>query len=323
MSEPDRGVDTPPARLIALDWGTSALRAYLLGDDGAVLDTRSEAWGIMQLPSGGFPAAFEGVTDEWRRFAPGLPAIASGMVGSAQGWVEAPYCNAPAGSAELAGALASAADGRLFIVPGVVQDGGAPNVMRGEETQIVGALAARPDLAERSLLVLPGTHSKWVGVADGRIRDFTTYMTGELFAVLSSASILGRFARDAGRDPTPESARDAFRRGVLASRSAQGGIAPLLFSARSLVLTGRLAPVASLEYLSGLLIGDEIRCGLTGGARPDTLIGDPALCERYQTAFGLFGVDAISVITDAAPVGLWTIAQHASLAGPTSAAAIA
>ena len=110
---------------------------------------------------------------------------------------------------------------------------------------------------------------------------------------------------------------------MLASRSGTVGIAPLLFSARSLVLTGRLAPEASLEYLSGLLIGDEVRCGLAGGARPQALIGDPKLCERYLSAFGLFGVEPVPVITDASPVGLWTIAKHASLAGPTSTAVVA
>jgi 2-dehydro-3-deoxygalactonokinase len=323
MSEPDETFDRRSARLIALDWGTSALRAYLLGTDGVVLASRAEAWGIMRLPSGGFPAAFAAVTDEWRRLAPAIPVIACGMVGSAQGWVEAPYCPAPAGAAELARALVSAGGDQLLIVPGVLQQGIAPNVMRGEETQIIGTLVVRPDLSERSLLLLPGTHSKWVEIAEGRISEFTTFMTGELFAVLSSGSILGRFARDASGPPSVESARDAFRRGVLASRGSSGGIAPMLFSARSLVLTGHLAPEASLEYLSGLLIGDEIRSGIAGGARPHALIGDPALCERYQVAFGLFGVESIPVISDASPAGLWSIAQHARLAGPTSTAAVA
>src|SRR4051812_23515685 len=119
MNEPDDGDETPTASLIALDWGTSTLRAYLLGSGGVVLDSHSESWGIMQLPSGGFPAALEGLTSEGGRVAPSVPAIASGMVGSARGWVEAPYCEAPAGAAELARALTSAGGGRLLIVPGV------------------------------------------------------------------------------------------------------------------------------------------------------------------------------------------------------------
>ncbi|HEV7990271.1 MAG TPA: 2-dehydro-3-deoxygalactonokinase [Gemmatimonadaceae bacterium] len=313
----DGTVDDRSARLIALDWGTSALRGYLLGEDGVVLATRSEPWGIMQLPDGGFVAAFDSMTSEWRTRAPRAPVIAAGMVGSAQGWIEAPYCPSPAGAAELAHALARVDGDRLRIVPGVIQRGRAPNVMRGEETQIVGALASHPELADDALLVLPGTHSKWVRVSDARIREFTTCMTGELFAVLSTGSILGRFARDAGRAPAPDVATDAFSRGVLAARASALGITPLLFSARSLVLTGALAPEASLEYLSGLLIGDEVRCGLADGARPRALVGEPVLCARYVCAMGLFGVEPVPVLGDAAPAGLWAIAQHALLASPT------
>jgi 2-dehydro-3-deoxygalactonokinase len=323
MNAHAEGDATGPARLIALDWGTSALRAYLLGDGGGVLETRVEPWGIMQLPAGGFAAAFDQVTSGWRASAPGAPVIASGMVGSAQGWADAPYCPSPAGAAELAGALVGAGDGRLVIVPGVVQRGESPNVMRGEETQIVGALATHPELAADALFILPGTHSKWVQVSEGRIGRFTTFMTGELFAVLSSASILGRLARDAGRTLEDDAATEAFVRGVSAARSATTGIAPLLFSARARVLTGQLAPEASLEYLSGLLIGDELRCGLADGGRPRALVGEPALCARYVRALGMFGMDAVAVIADAAPAGLWAIAQHASLAGATGASFLA
>ena len=318
----DAVADRAP-RLIALDWGTSTLRAYLLGAEGEVLESRSEPWGIMHLPGGGYEAAFEAITREWTTRRPSLRVVASGMVGSAQGWVDAPYRTVPAGAAELAGALVEAGGGRLLVVPGIVQRGHAPNVMRGEETQIVGALAGRPALRTESLLVLPGTHSKWVRVADGRVREFTTSMTGELFAVLSSASILGRLARDAGRPLRPEAATEAFARGTRAARESPLGITPLLFSARAAVLTGELAAEASLEYLSGLLIGDELRCGLAGGRRPDALIGDQALCERYLVAFESFGVGGIPVIGDSAPAGIWEIAQHASVAGPTAASGVA
>jgi 2-dehydro-3-deoxygalactonokinase len=194
--------------------------------------------------------------------------------------------------------------------------------MRGEETQIVGALAAHPELAD-AVLVLPGTHSKWVETSKARIGRFTTFMTGELFAVLSGASILGRLARDARREATAEMNEEAFARGVAAARGASGGLAPNLFSARAQVLGGRLAPEASLAYLSGLLIGDEVRSGLAGGARPQALIGEASLCERYLAALALFGVEAVPVIGDAAPAGLWAIAQHASLAGTTTADVVA
>ena len=182
-------------RLLALDWGTSVLRAYLLGDDGAVLEERRKPWGIMRLPEGGFVGALQGIAGDWRAAAPGLSTIACGMVGSVQGLCEAPYARCPAGGEALASALLAVdvvAGWRMHIVPGVRRDGERPDVMRGEETQVMGVLARAPQFASRATLVMPGTHSKWVQVQEGRIVDFQTYMTGELFAVLSEHSILGR-----------------------------------------------------------------------------------------------------------------------------------
>jgi 2-dehydro-3-deoxygalactonokinase len=317
------GSDDRSARLIALDWGTTSLRAYLLGDAGSVLESRSESWGIMQLPAGGFAEAFRLVTRDWRSRFADLPAIASGMVGSAQGWVEVAYCSAPTGVDALARSLAQVPAGPLSIVPGIAQLGDPPNVMRGEETQIVGAIALAPKLSAHSLLLLPGTHSKWARVQDGEVRDFTTYLTGELFGVLSAHSILGRFARDSGARPDQDTARRAFERGVLAARGSAAGMAPMLFSARSLVLAGRLEPEASLDYLSGLLIGEELRCGLAAGDAPSALIGDATLCGRYSSALELFGVSGVSVLEHTAPAGLWTIARRANLVGPTPAGVVA
>ena len=179
--------------------------------------------------------------------------------------------------------------------------------MRGEETQIVGALDLHPQLAAQSRLVLPGTHSKWVDVADGKITDITSFMTGELFAILRDHSILGRFASD------PAAVDDAFARGVIAAKDSIQGISPLLFSARSLVLMKRIAAGSSLEYLSGLLIGEELRCGLISGARPDALIGDATLCNRYRVALSLFDIYDIPVIDGAAHAGLFSIAKRAGL----------
>ncbi len=289
--------------LIALDWGTSSLRAYLLDDTGNVIDSRSEPRGIMHVPDGNFSAAYESITAGW----PALTSIAAGMIGSANGWVEVPYCAAPAGADELAATLTRVPNMELRIVPGVVTDGEHPNVMRGEETQIVGVLELYPELAAHSVLVLPGTHSKWVEVAHGKIIDSTTFMTGELFAVLRDHSILGRNA--AGPSPYD----DAFSRGVLAAQDSPDGISPLLFTARALVLAKRLAADASLEYLSGLLIGDEVRCGLMNGPPPDALIGEPALCDRYLTALQLFDAKIAPVIDGTAPAGLFSIAKRAGL----------
>jgi 2-dehydro-3-deoxygalactonokinase len=297
------------ARLVALDWGSSSLRGYLLGEGGRILERRAEPSGILQLPEWDFRGAFERITAGWLNESGSLPAIASGMIGSAQGWVEAPYVDLPAGAEQLARQLAPVPGAPLRIVPGLAQRGAAHDVMRGEETQIVGALAGEPALAD-ALVVLPGTHSKWVRLEGGRIRQFTTYMTGELFAVLRTHSILGRLAPAESGDSATVDA--AFARGVAAAQRSAGGLAPLLFSARASVLVGDLPASASLDYLSGLLIGDEVRAGLATGRRPAALIGDPALCARYAAALEQVGVDDVSILADAAPTGLWVIAQYAS-----------
>ena len=303
------------ARLLALDWGTSSLRAYLLGEGGALIEERRQPWGLLHLPEGGFGAALKGVAGDWLDGTPALPLIASGMVGSAQGWREAPYARCPADAAALAAQLLrfEALPGvMLHIVPGVRLDGPRPDVMRGEETQVVGLLAGQPALAEQATLVMPGTHSKWVRVQAARIVDFRTYMTGELFALLREHSILSRPAREAGGSPTCD---DAYDRGVTAVRAAgTAGATVLLFSARALVLGGQLRAGDSLDYLSGLLVGEELRSALSDddGVEP-VLVGDAALCERYRRALALFGRRAQTAGEGAAAAGLWQIAARAGL----------
>lgn len=290
--------------LVALDWGTTSLRAWLLDGRGQVLAGNRAPLGIMQIEGGDFAGALAEVTAGW----PALPAIAAGMIGSAQGWAEAPYLACPASPDDLAGGLVPAPGARLLIVPGIRRPGDLPDVMRGEETQIAGALALRPELAARARLVLPGTHSKWARVADGRIGSFATFMTGELFAVLRDHSILGRTAAPGGDGDA------AFLRGVDAARDA-GGIAPLLFSARALALTGGITASEVLDYLSGLLIGDEIRSALAepGPGPAPLLIGEPGLCARYARALARFGIAGAETIPDAAVAGLWRIAIAAGL----------
>lgn len=300
-------------RLIALDWGTSSLRAFLLGADGTVLERRAERLGIMQTPPDGFPASFAQIAGAWRRRWPHLPAIAAGMIGSAQGWAQAPYRRNAAGAAEMAESLISVPSGDggvLHIVPGLAMDTPRAEVMRGEETQIIGALTIDPGLA-RGRLLLPGTHSKWAVLADGRIAGFATFMTGELFAVLRGHSILGRLQGDL---PPDESGFDA---GVTTARDGDG-LAALLFSARAQVLLGTLPAAASLPYLSGLLIGDEIRGALAAGhgAGRLALVGDAALCARYRRALSHFGITDVPAIEGAAEAGLWRIACLAGLVIP-------
>lgn len=322
VTEASRNISA--ARLIALDWGTSSLRAMLLGDGGELLDSRDAPLGIMQIGAGGFEAAYRSVVGDWMEGtgASKLPAIAAGMVGSAQGWLEAPYCRGTAGAPELAQQLARVmlSDGTaLHLVPGVSMTEPRAEVMRGEETQVVGALTLFPQLRREAMLVLPGTHSKWIRLEDGCIHECQTYVTGEMFAVLRQHSILGRFAdaskpADAGGE-ADEAADHAFDTGVEAARGSVNGIAPLLFSARAKVLLGQLPKSASLAYLSGLLIGDELRSALSVGVPTASLamIGDARLCARYRRAARQFGIADVPEIENATRAGLWAIASEAGL----------
>jgi 2-dehydro-3-deoxygalactonokinase len=317
------GSPEPASRLIALDWGTSVLRAYLLGAHGEILETRRQPWGIMRTPHGDFAEAFRAMTNDWRQRTPHLPAIASGMIGSAQGWREVPYKSCPAGLNDLVEGLRPLVETgiHLHIVPGIAVRGALPDVMRGEETQVMGALERVPGLRTDACLVLPGTHSKWVVVRHGRIETFTTYMTGELFAVLRDHSVLGRPAIAAGVESEADNSNalsSGFDRGVAAARDhADVGLLAVIFSARTLMLTGQLRPLDTLSYLSGLLVGEELRSALAAyrlrGGGPVTLIGDPRLCASYARAFQLFDIPNVGVVEDAATAGLWRIAVKAAL----------
>lgn len=296
--------------LVSLDWGTSSLRAHLHDAAGRVVETRARAWGIRQLPAGGYAAALADITVGWPR----LPRIACGMVGSRGGWHEVPYLDLPLAPDQLAAALVALPldDGApLWLVPGL-RDGHGPDVMRGEETQLLGALHQQPALATDATCILPGTHSKWVRIRDGAIASFRTLMTGEVFAVLRQHSILGAGGAEAVADPA------AFARGVAAVRDGgQAGAFGRLFSARTLMLEGTLAAGAVPDYLSGLLIGEEFRIALANGdAAPGTplqLIGDPGLCQRYVQAGQLFGLTLPPPLTASAASGLWRLATLANL----------
>lgn len=293
-------------RLIALDWGSTRLRAFLLGADGAVLASRQSEQGASTLSGeAAFAQALAAVTGDW----PALPVLACGMVGSQHGWREAPYAPCPADAAALA-RQALQVNERFWILPGLMHDGGQPDVMRGEETQIVGALALHPELAEQACLVLPGTHSKWARVEAGRVTGFATHMTGELYALLRQHSVLARLMpADDAVAPTPQ----AFLAGVDAARQ-DGALGHQLFAVRTLGLFKRLPPEQLPDYLSGLLIGHEIAHELKA-SRPErlALVGDPALCERYALALGRFGIEAPLQLDNTAPAGLWRLAQTMGL----------
>lgn len=325
---PPDGTDT--TTLIALDWGTSSLRAYALGDGGQILATRSSEHGIMNLPvapegSHGatrFELALQRLCGDWLMAQPGVPLLACGMVGSAQGWREAAYLDAPASLDDLARGLTvveRGADTPLHIVPGLIQRGDLPNVMRGEETQVLGVLAERAMAADDTVLIgLPGTHSKWATAQPRGILHFHTFMTGEVFAALRGHTILGRTMQDAA---TPDDA--AFARGLAVARSAEGdlGLLSNIFSTRTLGLTGALSATAQADYLSGLLIGHEVaslaRHRNGGAALRVVLCGGAELCRRYAKALVLYGFDTPEIAEQATARGLWQIAVAAGLTAAT------
>jgi len=295
---------TVKGRLAALDWGTSSLRAALLDANGAVLDERSPGRGILSVAPGEFPTVFDAACGDWLRA--GTPhAIVSGMAGSRQGWMEAPYCTCPAGFAEIAAHLAWIERGRIGIVPGLsCEAGGVPDVMRGEETQILGAL----DLlgTDDAVFVLPGTHSKWARVTRGRIETFSTFMTGEFYALLRKQSILARTLPEADGDLDEQ----VFRRGV--DQSLRGaGLLHNAFGVRTLSLFDRLEADALSSYLSGLVIGEELRAQELPAKMPVIVIGAPALTRRYEIALQALGASAQSLGSEATWRGLWRIAQAA------------
>ena len=299
--------------LLGLDWGTTSLRAYRLDGDGRILDSRSGEAGILRVAGGDFAAALLAAIGDWLAAAPEAPVIASGMIGSRQGWLEVPYVPCPAGLPQLARALGRARlpDGRLVhIVPGVLRpadDAVFPDVMRGEETQIFGV---RDESG--GCYVLPGTHSKWATCAAGLITDFTTYMTGEVFDVLRRHSILGRLMAGEAEDEA------AFGRGLRQARESTGAppgrLLHDLFSARTLGLTGAVPEAGLASYLSGLLIGSEIQAALArSGAGRVIVLGSGGLTALYARALTTMGAEVAAGAPDAAAHGLHAIAGAANL----------
>jgi 2-dehydro-3-deoxygalactonokinase len=325
-------------QLIALDWGTSSLRAYRLGAHGETLELRALPCGVMQLPATdgddktGFESAFEQACGDWLRAAPDTPVIAAGMVGSRQGWHEVPYLEVPIAVDRIGASLSTLRnrDGRLIhIVPGLIQNSALPNVMRGEETQVIGVLNTldgESDAPSQDVLIgLPGTHSKWVQIhrskMQSQVAHFDTFMTGEVYAALCGHTILGRSMQDSGNDSDAGTAQRAFARGALVAQTAAGqaGVLSTIFSTRTLGLTGVLDGAGQREYLSGLLIGHEIAALQTmlrdQGWQPPRvmLVGEAGLCERYAQVLHTYDFGKIEVAAQATQRGLWQLALTAGL----------
>lgn len=290
--------------LISIDWGTSSLRAYLVAADGAVIERRDGPQGILAVQDGRFADILHSTCRDWIARAGPLPVMLSGMIGSRQGWIEAPYASAPAGPSELAAALVPVAVeefGPVRLVPGILdRSDGVPDVMRGEECQILGAMAAMGRAG--GTFVLPGTHSKHAVAAGGAITGFRTFMTGEVFAALRHHTILGRMMAGSGNG-------SGFDRGVDAAAGR-----PLLhavFGARTLRLMDELAESEAADYLSGLLIASELAC-LPADA-PAVLIGADDLVARYRRAAGRLGRAVEAAPPDCVATGHLALARQAGL----------
>jgi 2-dehydro-3-deoxygalactonokinase len=294
--------------MIGVDWGTTRFRAFRITHDGMIRDRRTTQRGIMNVPDGRFGDTLREEIGPW--LAAGEDhVLLSGMIGSRQGWKEAPYIPCPAGPADLAAGLTDIGFdwARVKLVPGVsgLDETGIAEVMRGEETQVMGV---EPLVRDGGIACLPGTHSKWVRVRGGRIAGFATHMTGETFAALRGHTILARMMRDGPADGAP------FDAGL--ARSADpGGLLHHLFGVRALTLAGRLPETDAPAYLSGILIGHEVRSALAGqtGAVIQ-VIGAPELTVLYAKAITACGGFAERHDGEAAAHGLWRIGEHAAWA---------
>jgi 2-dehydro-3-deoxygalactonokinase len=291
--------------LLAVDWGTTNVRAWRLGGGGEIEAHAEFPLGVSRLSPG---EAAQRFANEIR---PGLgaetlPALLCGMVGSNLGWILAPYLDCPASPGALAGALAEAGPG-VHIVPGLRCEGlVGPDVMRGEETQVLGWLTADParELG-RHILCLPGTHAKWVVVEAGVVTRFLTAMTGELYDLLGSRGVLKFQAREPGSVATGTDPYDwaAFDAGARAAADG-GALSSRLFGLRGLTLNGRLAPASAPAWLSGLLIGAEIAAlwPLIGGdgAQPVHLVGEERLRALYGRVLRTRGIASAGMEGDGA-----------------------
>lgn len=286
--------------LLAIDWGSSALRGALVTADGRVLQQRACARGMLGIAPDGFAPVFEEAFGDWMRQA--RLCLMSGMVGSRQGWREAPYCPCPARFEDLLPQLCWLVPGCHAIVPGLSLDAcDPPDVMRGEEIQVFGALRLLGLASAR--VVHPGTHSKWVRVEDGRITHFSTWMTGEVYALLRHQSVLSRSL------PTEEPPADAaaFEQG-LRRALAEPALLHHVFGVRTLALFDRLPPAARASYLSGLLIGEELRAQQLQRGDTLVLVGAPPLTARYGQALAMLGVSPQVVGEAATWAGLHALA---------------
>jgi 2-dehydro-3-deoxygalactonokinase len=291
--------------LIAIDWGTSNFRAFRLDEAGEIIERRMFPSGVLRVEEGRFAETLIAQVGDWLT-AGESRILLCGMVGSREGWVEAKYLRCPVGIANLADSVVRLpfARAEVLLVPGVIGEDpyGVPEVMRGEETEAMGMLDS---CGGAGLVCLPGTHSKWIHLLDQKIVSFITCMTGEVFAVLRKCTILARMMT-----PGVDVDRESFLRGVTRSQD-DGGLLHHLFSVRTLALMDQLTEEASTSYLSGLLIGHEVRAAMPPGTHVH-LVGAAQLCSLYGQAIDACGGSFTLEDQDAAARGLAAIARRLS-----------
>ena len=307
-------------QMIGLDWGTSSLRAFLIGNGGQILAERNGPDGIMAVgsdstdPRRDFSRIAQSTIGDWLTDFGQLPVLASGMIGSTQGIAEAGYLDLPTDLGDLGKHLTTVELDTfdLRIVPGLqkaASETEAPDVIRGEETQLLGLLT--PELTEHRLVVLPGTHTKWVISEGTRIIDFSTSMSGEIFGLLSTSSILARLA-----EPTEDFRLEAFDWGASIGADDPAALTSSLFSARTWALDGRLLADEVNDYLSGMLIGSEVASQIapnTESSAPVIICGSTSLTQRYSRALNRLGRETVVADPRAAATGLFRIAEHSGL----------
>jgi 2-dehydro-3-deoxygalactonokinase len=306
---------SPEEMFVVLDWGTTALRAALVSRSGRVVDRYEGHDGIQTVsPSGAFASILERVVARWRHPGRQLSIYASGMIGSRNGWIEVPYIPVPAGADALAqGARTIAANEleQITIFPGLLDDSSHefPDVMRGEETQLVGL-----GLDRDGVVVLPGTHSKWARIEGGFITQFRTFVTGEIYATLLGHSFI---AAPAKTSPTRKA--QAFDLGLRTALRNDVGLLGTLFSTRSRWLLGQIVDDDIPDYLSGLVIGAEFiearDMGWYESGDTITLIGRADLLDNYRIAADALGVAILAGPTDAALRGCLAMVRVIETAG--------
>lgn len=298
----------------AVDWGTSSFRLWLVSEDGAVIAERRGGDGMTSAREKGFAATLNAHLEALDAPA-GLPVVACGMVGARQGWIEANYLDVPASLEEVVSKAVSPrdTDRRVFILPGLAQRLKArADVIRGEETQLMGAAASRPN-AGAGLTCMPGTHSKWVRMESGKVAGFSTFMTGELFALIVHHSILAHSIGEAEADPEAP----AFAEAVLAAYQEPQRLTGGLFSIRGSQLLFGDTPERAAARLSGMLIGTEIAgSGCKSGGESIHLIASGRLASLYRAAFAALSIGIEEIDADqAVREGLIRAARFLGLIG--------